>query len=209
MRGIARSVIAIGACAAAVGVAACGSSTTSVTHSPSAAATTPSSSVATTPSSSSATTPASSVAAAAVALTLAELPPGSPVLNQISDGLMNNQPNTDQRGFANVANTYRIEDDVLVDTSTQSAAADYPQLRDATKAQVTNVSISSTLTGFGSQADEYVGTTSAGYSEIGITFQEGDVIGVLLLEDSAGTVDPALALAVARAQDQKIVAAGI
>jgi hypothetical protein len=208
MRAVVRAVTAIGACAATVGIAACGGATSTVTRSPTAAAT-PSSSVAASPSSSLATTSTSNVAAAAVALTLTDLPPGGPALNQISDGLMNNQPNTDQRGFANVANTYRIEDDVLIDTSTQSAAADYPQLRDATKAQVTNVTLSSTPTGLGSQADEYVGTTSAGYSAVGITFQEGDVIAVLLLENAAGTVDPGLAIACARAQDQKIVASGI
>ncbi len=208
LRGVVRAVTAIGACAATVGVAACGGATSAVTHSPTSAAT-PSSSVAASPSSSLATTPTSSVAAAAVALTLTDLPPGSPALTQISDGLMNSQPNTDQRGFANVANTYRIEDDVLIDSSTQAATADYAQLRDATKAQVTNVTLSSTLTGLGSQADEYVGTTSAGYSAVGITFQEGDVIAVLLLENAAGTVDPGFAIACARAQDQKIVAAGI
>jgi hypothetical protein len=205
--GAVRAVVAIGACAATVGVAACGDTTTTLTPSPTGVASTPSGSAATTPTSSPAT-PTSNVVAAAIALTLADLPAGSPALTQISDGLMDNQPDTDQRGFANVANTYRIEDDLLIDTSTQSAAADYSQLRDATKAQVTNLSLASTLTGLGSQADEYVGTTSAGYSDVGITFQQGDVIAVLLLENAAGNVDPAYAIACARAQDSKIVAAG-
>jgi hypothetical protein len=98
---------------------------------------------------------------------------------------------------------------VLVDTSTQSATADYPQLRDATKSQVTKLSSSLTPVGLGSQASEYIGTTSAGYSDIGITFQEGNVIAVLLLENATGTVDQSYAEAVARAQDQKILAAGI
>jgi hypothetical protein len=204
-----RAVVAIGACAATVGVAACGNSTTTITPSPSGVATTPSGGGATTHSSSIGATPTSNVVAAAIALTLTDLPPGSPGLNQISDGLMNNQPNTDQRGFANAANTYRIEDDVLIDTSTQSATADYPQLRDATRAQVNSLSLSSTLTGLGSQADEYVGTTATGYSDVGITFQQGDVIAVLLLENAAGNVDPAFAIACARAQDAKIVAAGV
>jgi hypothetical protein len=183
-----RAVVAIGACAATVGIGACGSSTTIATPTPS---------------------PSPSTAVAALALVVANLPVGGPTLTKISDGRMNNQPNTDQRGFANAANTYRIEDDVLVDTSTRSAAADYPQLRDATKIQVTTLSTSSTPAGLGSQVDEYIGRTSTGYSEIGITFQEGDVIAVLLLEDSAGTIDPSFAEAVARAQDQKIIASGI
>ena len=33
---------------------------------------------------------------------------------------MNNTVNTDQRGFANVGNTFRIEDDVVLDPSTVS-----------------------------------------------------------------------------------------
>jgi hypothetical protein len=198
-----RAAVAVGACASGVGISACGSATTTATPSPSP------SGVFVAPSSSATATPSASAVAGALALTLAELPTGGLTLIQISDGRMNNQPNTDQRGFANAGNTYRIEDDVLVDTSTQSATADYPQLRDATKSQVTTLSSSLTPLGLGSQANEYIGKTSAGYSDIGITFQEGDVIAVLLLENATGTVDQSFAEAVARAQDQKILAAGI
>jgi hypothetical protein len=198
-----RAAVAVGACAIGVGISACGSAATTATPKPSP------SGVFVAPSSSATATPSASAVAGALALTLAELPTGGLTLIQISDGRMNNQPNTDQRGFANAANTYRIEDDVLVDTSTQSATADYPQLRDATKSQVTRLSSSLTPLGLGSQADEYIGKTSAGYSDIGITFQEGDVIAVLLLENATGNVDQSFAEAVARAQDQKILAAGI
>jgi hypothetical protein len=198
-----RLVLAIGAWVAAAGIGACGSSPPTTT-------TTPSPSDTNVPPSSTATSsPSANAAAGALALLLTDLPVGGPFLTQISDGRMNNQPNTDQRGFANAGNTYRIEDDVLVDTSIQSATADYPQLRDATKSQVTTLTSSSALVGLGAQANEYIGTTSAGYSDIGITFQEGDVIAVLLLENSAGTVDRSFAEAVARAQYQKILAAGI
>lgn len=117
---------------------------------------------------------------------------------------MNSTANTDQRGFANPDNTFRIEDDVLLDTSAQAASADYAQLRDAAKSQVTTLTSSSSPSGLGSEADEYVGTTSAGYSEIGIVFQEGSVIAVVLVVDSDGTVDQSFAEAVAQAQDQKI-----
>ena len=48
---------------------------------------------------------------------------------------MNSTANTDQRGFANATNTYRVEDDVVLDASTQAATADYPQLREAAKTQ--------------------------------------------------------------------------
>jgi hypothetical protein len=207
MRSRRRAVVAIGASALTVGIAACGSPTTTATAtpSPSGVAAAPTSSATATPSASA----AASALASALALTLAEVPMNGLTLTQISDGKMNNQANTDQRGFANAANTYRIEDDVLVDTSTQSATADYPQLRDATKSQVTKLSSSLTPVGLGSQASEYIGTTSAGYSDIGITFQEGNVIVVLLLENATGTVDQSYAEAVARAQDQKILAAGI
>ncbi|MEA2637155.1 MAG: hypothetical protein QOE18_212 [Chloroflexota bacterium] len=197
-----RAAVAVGACAISVAISACGSSPTTATATPA-----PTGFVAV-PSGSTTATPSTS-AAGALALTLAELPTDGLMFKQISDGKMNNQPNTDQRGFANAANTYRIEDDVLVDTSSQSAAADYPQLRDATKIQVKTLSSSLTPVGLGSQANEYIGTTSAGYSDIGITFQEGNLIAVLLLENSTGAVDQSFAEAVARAQDQKILAAGI
>lgn len=185
-------------CAAALG--ACGGSATS---SPTAAGT---GSASSTPATSSSTTPASG-AAGALALTVAELPSGGPTLAQISDGEMNSVANTDQRGFANADNTYRIEDDVVIDASAQAAETDYPQLRDATKSQVVTLDSSSTPSGLGAQADEYVGKTSDGYSEVGITFQDGAVIAVLLLVDSSDTVDTNFAEAVARAQEAKIAAA--
>jgi hypothetical protein len=164
--------------------------------------------VGTWPSSSATATASAGTVAASIALVVTDIPAGGPPLTQISNGEMNNQPNTVQRGFANVTNTFRIEDDVLVDTSIQAATADYAQLRDATKAQVTTLAVSTTPTGLGSQANEYIGTTASGYSEIGITFQEGAVIAVLLLENSAGTLDRSFAEAVARVQDQKIIALG-
>ena len=202
MSNVTRAALAIGACAASVGLAACGSGTSATTPSPRAT-------LGASPSSASSASASSttSAAAAAIALVVADLPSGGPTLTQISDGEMGSQPTTDQRGFANAGNSYRIEDDVLIDTSTQSAAADYPQLRDATKAQITTITSTSTPSGLGSQADEYIGTTSTGYSEIGITFQEGDVIAVLLLDDSAGSVDQTYAEAVAHEQDLKILAA--
>ncbi len=204
MSNFTRVALAIGAGTLTIGLGACGS--TSATTS-SSATPTPANGAFGTPSSNASPTPAA--AASALALTVEELPSGAPVLAQISDGEMNATANTDQRGFANPGNTYRIEDDVLLDTSSQSAAADYAQLRDAVKSQVTTLSSSSSPSGLGSEADEYVGTTSSGYSEIGIVFQEGSVIAVVLIVDSDGTVDPTFAAAVAQAQDQKIVAAGV
>jgi hypothetical protein len=146
-------------------------------------------------------------AVTSLALSVDQLPPGGVTLAQISDGEMNSTPNTDQRGFANSSNTYRIEDDVVIDASTQTATADYPQLRSAAQSQVTTVASSSSPAGLGCQADEYIGTTTTGYSEIGISFQEGDIIAVVLIVNSTGKVDAPYALAVAQAQDQKIVAA--
>ena len=51
-----------------------------------------------------------------------------------------------------------------------------------------------------------MGKASTGYSQVGIAFQDGDVIVVVLVVNSAGPVDAAFASAVALAQDQKIVA---
>jgi hypothetical protein len=205
MSSFTRVALAVGACATTVGLGACGS--TSAPASPSA--TTGggrSNSTSGTPSSSASSTP--SAAASALVLSVQDLPSGGPVLAQVSDGEMNSTPNTDQRGFANPGNTYRIEDDVLLDTSSQAASADYAQLRDATKGQVT-AGTRSSPTGIGSQADEYIGKTTAGYSEIGIVLQEGSVIAVVLIVDSSGTVDATFAEAVARAQDQRIASAGV
>jgi hypothetical protein len=120
---------------------------------------------------------------------------------------MNKITNTDQRGFATVGNTYRIEDDVVLEASTQTAAADYAQLRDAAKTQFATVTSTSTPATLGCVADEFVGKTSTGYSQVGVAFQDGDVIAVVLVVNSAAPVDPAFAAAVALAQDQKIVAA--
>ncbi len=142
-----------------------------------------------------------------LALSVTDLPTGGPTLVQISDGRMNNTANTDQRGFANAGNTYRIEDDVVLDASTQTATADYPQLRDAAKTQFATVTTTSSPDGLGCQADEFVGTNSTGYSQVGIAFQDGDVIAVVLLVDAATAVDSTFAAAVALAQDQRIIAA--
>jgi hypothetical protein len=142
-----------------------------------------------------------------LALRLTDLPTGGPALVQISDGRMNNTANTDQRGFANTGNTYRVEDDVVLDASTQTATADYPQLRDAAKTQFATVTATSSPVGLGCQADEFVGTNSTGYSQVGIAFQDGDVIAVVLLVDAHAAVDSTFAGAVALAQDQRIIAA--
>ena len=146
MSNFTRVALAIGAGTLTIGLGACGS--TSATTS-SSATPTPANGAFGTPSSNASPTP--SAAASALALTVEELPSGAPVLAQISDGEMNATANTDQRGFANPGNTYRIEDDVLLDTSSQSAAADYAQLRDAAKSQVTTLSSSSSPTGLGSR----------------------------------------------------------
>ena len=205
MSSFTRVALAVGACATTIGLGACGS--TPAHESPTApAGAGPSNSAFGTPSSSASPTP--NAAAGALALTVEDLPSGGPLLAQISDGEMNSTANTDQRGFANADNTYRIEDDVLLDTSPQSASADYAQLRDATKSQFTGET-SSSPSGIGSQANEYIGKTSAGYSEMGIVFQEGSVIAVVLIVASKGTVDSTFAEAVARAQDQRIVSAGV
>ena len=205
MNHVMRTSLVAAAWGIASATAGCGGATAiATTSSPSPAAVVPSASAAAcaNPQVSSLHSPVTRIA-----LAVNDLPSGGPVVAQISDGRMNNTANTDQRGFANTGNTYRIEDDVVLDASTQTATADYPQLRDAAKTQFATVTSTSSPANLGCQADQFVGTTPAGYSQIGIAFQDGDVIAVVLLVNSAAAVDPTFAGAVARAQDQKIVAA--
>ena len=205
MNHVMRTSLVIGAWGIASATVGCGGATAiATTSSPSPAAVVPSASAAAcaNPQVSSLHSPVTRIA-----LAISDLPSGGPVVAQISDGRMNNTANTDQRGFANTGNTYRIEDDVVLDASTQTATADYPQLRDAAKTQFATVTSTSSPANLGCQADQFVGTTPAGYSQIGIAFQDGDVIAVVLLVNSAAAVDPTFAGAVALAQDQKIVAA--
>jgi hypothetical protein len=140
-------------------------------------------------------------------LSVSELPPGGPQVEQISDGKMNNITNTDQRGFANPGNTYRIEDDVVLDASTQTASADYAQLRDAARTQFSTITSTSSPGALGCEADEFIGLTSTGYSQVGVALQDGDVIAEVMVVNSAAPVDPAFAAAIALAQDQKVAAA--
>jgi hypothetical protein len=203
-----RTTWVLGVCAVAAATAGCGSVASNATTSvaPTVGTVAPSASASpagcANPDLASGTSPVTQLA-----LTVSDLPPSGPSLEQISDGEMSDTPNTDQRGFANVANTFRIEDDVVLDASTQAASADYPQLRDTAKALFTTLTSSSSPAMLGCQADEFIGKTSTGYSQVGFAFQDGDVIAVILVVNSAATVDPAYAAAVALAQDQKIVAA--
>lgn len=203
---ITRTTLAIGACAVMGATASCGSDATVATTTSDPSAGLPSASaspsVCANPQVTSATSPVTQLA-----LTVSDLPPGGPPLEQISDGEMNKTANTDQRGFANTGNTYRVEDDVVLDTSTQAASADYPLLREAVKAQFAKLTSASSPATLGCQADEFVGKASTGYSQVGIAFQDGDVIALVLVVNSAAPVDAAFATAVALAQDQKIVAA--
>jgi pyruvate/2-oxoglutarate dehydrogenase complex dihydrolipoamide acyltransferase (E2) component len=205
MNSIMRITLAAGGCTIAVAAVGCGGTTagTPATSNPTGAAPTASAAPVScaNPQVSSAKSPVSGLA-----LLVADLPSGGPIMAQISDGRMNNTANTDQRGFANTGNTYRIEDDVVLDVSIQAASADYPQLRDAAKGQFATVSASMQLPGLGCQADEYIGTTSNGYSQVGVAFQDGDVVAVVLLVNSKAPVDAAFALAVAQAQDHRIAA---
>ncbi len=203
---VTRTTLAIGACAAAVAAAGCAgtASETPATSDPKSGLQTASAtpSVCANPQVNSATSPVTRLA-----LTVSDLPSSGPRLEQISDGEMNRTANTDQRGFANTGNTYRVEDDVVIEASTQAAAADYAQLRDAAKAQFATITSTSSPATLGCQADEFVGKAHNGYSQVGIAFQDGDVIAVILVVNSATPVAPAFVAAVAVAQDQKIVAA--
>lgn len=201
-----RATLAIGACVVAIVTAGCGGASSTASSDPPSASPSPSA----TANAAACANPQLSAASSPVtqlALTVSDLPPGGPPLEQISDGEMNNTANSDQRGFANVSNTYRIEDDVVLDPSALAATADYPQLRDATKTQFATVTSATAPAALGCVADEFIGTNRTSYSQVGIAFQEGDVIAVVLVVNSAAPVDPAYAEAVAQAQDQKIAGA--
>jgi hypothetical protein len=201
-----RATLAIGACVVVTVTAGCGGASSPASSDPALASPSPSTSAPATacanPQLSAASSPVTQLA-----LTVSDLPPGGPPLEQISDGEMNNTANSDQRGFANVSNTYRIEDDVVLDPSAVAATADYPQLRDATKTQFATVTSATSPAALGCAADEFIGKNRTSYSQVGIAFQEGDVIAVVLVVNSAAPVDPAFAEAVAQAQDQKIASA--
>ena len=201
-----RGALRIAGCGVAAATAGCGGTAALATASPAPTTAVPTA-AATAAACANLQVNAAHSPAERLALTVADLPSGGPSLVQISDGRMNNTANTDQRGFANTGNTYRIEDDVVLDASTQTATADYPQLRDAAKTQFATVTTTTPPASLGCQADEFVGTNSTGYSQVGIAFQDGDVIAVVLLVDAAKPVDSIFAGAVALAQDQRIVAA--
>ena len=201
-----RGALRIAGCGVAAATAGCGGTAALATASPAPTTAVPTA-AATAAACANLQVNAAHSPAEQLALTVADLPSGGPSLVQISDGRMNNTANTDQRGFANTGNTYRIEDDVVLDASTQTATADYPQLRDAAKTQFATVTTTTPPASLGCQADEFVGTNSTGYSQVGIAFQDGDVIAVVLLVDAAKPVDSIFAGAVALAQDQRIVAA--
>ncbi|MFZ0128767.1 MAG: hypothetical protein WAL77_05020 [Candidatus Dormiibacterota bacterium] len=205
-----RTTVVIGACALVAAMSACGAPATVVPTAPDPTTAVPPGSATPSGSSSACANPQVSSTISPVTqltLTVSDLPSGGPSLEQISDGEMHGAANTDQRGFANVANTYRVEVDVVLDASTQSATADYPQFREAAKTQFASITSSASLPTLGCQADEFVGKTLEGYSQVGVAFQEGDVVAVVLVVNSAAPVEPAFAAAVAAAQDQKIVAA--
>jgi hypothetical protein len=203
---VTRTIILIGACAVVTAATSgcSGAAKSAAPADPTSGAASPSASTdaCANPQVSSATSPVSQLA-----LTVSALPPGGPPLEQISDGEMNNTVNSDQRGFANVGNTYRIEDDVVLDPSAVTATADYPQLRDAAQKQFTSLTSTSAPVHVGCEADEFIGKTVTGYSQVGVAFQEGDVIAVVLVVNSAAPVNPVFAKAVALAQDQRIVGA--
>jgi hypothetical protein len=181
-------------CVAACGGTAAGTPTPSKTVSP-----TP------TPSASPSSAP---TLASTLALVVSDLPAGGPSLSQISDGLLNGVANTDQRVFANSDNTYRLEDDIIPDSSPDAAESDYATIRNAAQSNVATLSSHVSPGGIGSQADEYIGKDASGRSIIAISFQEGSVIVACLEVASFGTVEQSFAESVAEAQDQKILDAG-
>jgi hypothetical protein len=206
----AKPLLAAFAAAIAVGIGGCGSASTSPT-STAAGRTSPSATATPQPSASSsesATASSSGDLASSLALSVSDLPSGGPSLSQISDGLLNSVANTDQRVFATSDNSYRLEDDIVLDTSAAAAATDYSSIRDAAHGNVATLSSQSSPSGLGSQADEFIGLDSSGRSIIAISFQEGSVIVALLEVDSIGTVDQSFAESVAAAQDHKILAEG-
>lgn len=146
--------------------------------------------------------------AAAMALTVADIPPSSTPFTQISDALLNSVSDTDQRLFATSDDSFRIEDDVFIAVSSTAATADFATWLDGAKKNVTTITEQPALSGLGSQAAELVGTATGGNSVVTISWQEGPVLLAVLLERSGASVDPRFAESIARNQDGRVKARG-
>jgi hypothetical protein len=158
----------------------------------------------TTASSQSSVSPAPSSAATSLALTPDRFPSGGPTLTVVSDGLLNNVPDTVQRVFANADNTYRVEDDIIIDSSATQAQSDYATWRDAAKKNVATVSSDQKPSGLGSSADEFVGTASNGHSIVAIAWANGSVLTAVLFESATTAVDQTYAEQTAAVQNDTI-----
>jgi hypothetical protein len=127
--------------------------------------------------------------------------PNDPLM-QVGEGMPD--PAAYQRVFFDQADTLHIEDDLQFFVSDADAFAAYPAFLDAIKVVETSTSSHSSPS-IGSQSDEYLGTDSTGHSTVALVFQEGSVLGGVLVSVSAGKVDTVYADTFAGAQDQKIL----
>jgi hypothetical protein len=152
-----RRATVVPACLAGLLVAACGSSA---------------------PSNGAASLAPNANAAAAVALTRQELPPGLGSLFQEPDQLLAGAANTNARVFFNTDRTATMEVDLAVDTTAAAATSDYPAYRSAASRQVPHQTATS-MPIIGSQSDEFVGTTNNGRNVVSISFLLSRVICVI------------------------------
>ncbi|MBJ7609815.1 MAG: hypothetical protein JF887_10375 [Candidatus Dormibacteraeota bacterium] len=182
-------------------LAGCGSATSPTVKAPSSARSSPS---AATSSAASGT----ANKALTVALSPSDLPSPASSFTQSSDGLLASTPNTDARVFASSDGTTKVEIDLAVDTSASAATTDYTAYNSAAQKQVATQTSQSTPS-IGTQANEYVGTAVSGNSVVSLAFAQGSVICVVTMVMSGGAGDAAVAEAIAKAQVQKVSAAGL
>ena len=131
-------------------------------------------------------------------------PRPSDALSQVSDGLLSGQDNTDNRVFRDSANQLHIEDALVVKASQSDADFESASARDDGVKRLLTTVASHTMPSIGGHADEFVGIDAQGDSTVGISFQEGNVLGLIIVSALAATVPTAYVEAFAMAQDEKI-----
>lgn len=186
-------------------VAGCGSGGgTPVTHTPSAS---PSASAIATPLASATPTP-SAVSVTSVMLTAAEVvaATGGKGLVQVKDGEVQGQAGTDQRDFEDPAHTFYIEIQLYELDSADSAASEYPAVKQSGPSGFSKIdqTLMPTIRS-ANRADEWIGILG-GVPGIAVTFQQGQFLCSEWAKSNAGFVTDTLGPGVASAESQKIAA---
>jgi hypothetical protein len=195
----ARTVLSVAATSLVAAVAACGGGASPSTSPTAHASATP-------------TSPATShpATAAGYVIDTSQLPSGSQTWQQIADGLLNNVPNSHQRGWQNPGNSQRVEVDVLVESSAAGAQSDYATWHTDIMQKLSSPSTADCPSGMSGAAscDEATGMTSDGKSQCTITWVDGAALAAVIMVDASGTVDQSYCEHVGVAEDDQISSVG-